>query len=111
MTLGTGTRIYRRQSCPVQFCTPQIPHGPTWDVARPLDHKPLNINPLNAELNPIRHLIALVGARHIVHVSSIRVNPLNAELNPICHLIALVGAHRILHVSRVRVKYLLLFVK
>ena len=32
------------------------------------------INPLNAELNPIRHLLALVGARHIVHVSRIRVN-------------------------------------
>ena len=28
-------------------------------------------NPLNAELNPIRHLLALVGARHIVHVSRI----------------------------------------
>ena len=32
------------------------------------------INPLNAELNPIRHLLALVGARHIVHVSRGRVN-------------------------------------
>ena len=31
-------------------------------------------NPLNVELNPIRHLLALVGARHIVHVSRIRVN-------------------------------------
>ena len=31
------------------------------------------INRLNAELNPIRHLLALVGARHIVHVSRIRV--------------------------------------
>ena len=31
------------------------------------------INPLNAELNLIRHLLALVGARHIVHVSRIRV--------------------------------------
>ena len=30
-------------------------------------------NPLNAELNPTRHLLALVGARHIVHVSRIRV--------------------------------------
>ena len=30
-------------------------------------------NPLNAELNPIRHLLSLVGARHIVHVSRIRV--------------------------------------
>ena len=33
-------------------------------------------------------------------------NPLNAELNPICHLLALVGAHQILHLSRVRVKLL-----
>ena len=31
------------------------------------------VNPLNAELNPIRYLLALVGARHIVHVSRIRV--------------------------------------
>ena len=31
------------------------------------------------------------------------VNPLNAELNPICHLLALFGAHHILHVSRIRV--------
>jgi hypothetical protein len=33
----------------------------------------MNFNPLNAELNPIRHLLALVGARHIVDVSRIRV--------------------------------------
>jgi hypothetical protein len=32
------------------------------------------------------------------------VNPLNAELSPICHLLALLGAHYILHVSRIRVK-------
>jgi hypothetical protein len=31
-------------------------------------------------------------------------NPLNAELNPICHLLALLGAHHILHVSRIRIK-------
>ena len=35
-----------------------------WDV----------INPLNAKLNPICHLLALLGARHILHVSRIRVN-------------------------------------
>jgi hypothetical protein len=37
--------------------------------------KPLN--PLNAELNelnPICHLLALLGAQHILHVSRIRVN-------------------------------------
>jgi hypothetical protein len=32
------------------------------------------------------------------------IDPLNAELNPICHLLALLGAHHILHVSRIRVK-------
>ena len=34
------------------------------------------------------------------------INPLNAELNPICHLLALLGAHHILHVSKIRVKKL-----
>ena len=38
------------------------------------DNNRVDINPLNAELNPIRHLLALVGARHIVHVSRIRAN-------------------------------------
>jgi len=32
------------------------------------------------------------------------VNPLNAELNPIFHLLALLGAHHILHVGRIGVK-------
>jgi hypothetical protein len=31
-------------------------------------------------------------------------NPLNAKLNAICHLLALLRAHPILHVSRIRVK-------
>jgi hypothetical protein len=35
---------------------------------------------------------------------SSNINPLNAKLNPICHLLALLGAHRILHISRIRVK-------
>jgi len=65
-------------------------------------------NPLNAKLNPICHLLALLGAHHILHISRIRVkghyNHFNAELNPICHLLALLGAHHILHVSRLRVK-------
>ena len=32
------------------------------------------INPLNAELNPIRHLLALLGAQPIFHVSGLWVN-------------------------------------
>jgi hypothetical protein len=31
------------------------------------------------------------------------INPLKTQLNPICHLLALLGAHHILHVSRIRV--------
>ena len=34
----------------------------------------------------------------------IGVNPLNAELNPICHLLALLGGATIVVVSRLRVK-------
>jgi hypothetical protein len=30
-------------------------------------------------------------------------NSLNTELNPICHLLVLLGAHPILHISRIRV--------
>jgi len=33
------------------------------------------------------------------------INPLNAKLKPICHLLALLGAHNILRVGRIRVKY------
>jgi hypothetical protein len=36
------------------------------------------------------------------------INPLNAELNPICCLLALLGAHHFLHVSMIRVKSLTL---
>ena len=39
--------------------------------------------------------------RAVLQVSDI--NPLNAELNPICHLLALLGAHHIFHVSVLRV--------
>ena len=35
-------------------------------------------------------------------------NPLNAELNPICYLLALLGPHHFLHISRIRVKSLTL---
>jgi hypothetical protein len=38
-------------------------------------------------------------------VISLSLNPLNAELNPICHLLALLGAHHIFHISGLRVKY------
>jgi hypothetical protein len=41
----------------------------------------------------------------VINYLNNKINPLNAELNPICHLLALLKAHHILHVSRIRVKY------
>ena len=42
---------------------------------------------------------------HASHAHFFNINPLNAELNPICHLLALLGAHSIFHVSRIRVNF------
>ena len=40
----------------------------------------------------------------VLYIGRTVLNPLSAELNLICHLLALLGAHPILHVSRIRVK-------
>jgi len=52
-----------------------------------------------------REIIAVCSQ---IHINTL--NPLNTELNPICHLLALLGAHHILHVSRIRVNVLYLFI-
>jgi len=44
-------------------------------------------------------LYKLIGLTNII-------NPLNAELNPICQLLAVLGAHHILHFSKIRVNFL-----
>jgi len=44
------------------------------------------------------HLVLKIFQVYIQHF-----NPLNAKLNPICHLLALLGAHHILHVGGLRV--------
>jgi len=38
----------------------------------------------------------------LTDLSIMQINPFRAELNPICHLLALLGAHHIFHVSRIR---------
>jgi hypothetical protein len=40
----------------------------------------------------------------VLYIGRTVLNPLNAELNPICHRLALLGAHHIFHVSWLRVK-------
>jgi len=46
--------------------------------------------------------LQLAAASYNLH--TLPFNPLNAELNPICHLLALLGAHHIIHVGKIRVK-------
>jgi len=44
-----------------------------------------NINPLNRELNPIGHLLALLGGATIVVVSRLRVNINVQNMDTDCH--------------------------
>ena len=50
-------------------------------------------------LESLRQYLSNIPGKH-------EINRLNAELNPICYLLALLGAHHFLHVSRIRVKEL-----
>ena len=61
--------LFRRRR-KMTSCPSFRPHGTTrlhWADFR-------EINPLNSELNPTCHLLALLGAHHILHVSGVRVN-------------------------------------
>jgi len=49
------------------------------------------------------HHLEVSGALRPIY-GSLGVKRLNTELNPICHLLALLGVHHILHVGRIRVK-------
>jgi len=51
----------------------------------------------------MREKCGLIAVSHTVHLT----NPLISELNTICHLLALLAAHPILHVSRIRVNFML----
>jgi len=49
--------------------------------------------------NTMIHTHSLLSTARNMH----NINPLKTQLNLICHLLALLGAHPILHVSRIRV--------
>jgi len=44
---------------------------------------------------------------YLVVIAFVVFNPLNTDLNPICHLLALLGAHHILRISRLRVNLMI----
>jgi len=50
------------------------------DIIRKLRLTKLFLNPLNAELNPICYLLALLGAHCILHISMMRVNGVKVSL-------------------------------
>jgi len=47
-----------------------------------------------------------LNGTHHLSIFADDINPLKADLNPICHLLALLGAHPILHISGIRVNIL-----
>jgi len=49
-------------------------------------------------------LIEMFSVNSLSNEVTKKFTPLNAKLNPICPLLALLGAHHILHVSGIRVK-------
>jgi hypothetical protein len=53
---------------------------------------------LNDELNPICHLLALLGAHHILHVSRIKIKSHLSSAD-------IIRSSTLFHVSRIRVKY------
>ena len=56
---------------------------------------PLNYD--NVRQTKLIYLLIIIRLANIIII-----NPSNAELNPICHLLALLGAHHIFHVSGLR---------
>ena len=63
----------------------EVTEGADQNLLRPesvLEHLcvPATINTLNAELNPICYLPALLGVHHFLHVSRIRVNNCSSSL-------------------------------
>jgi len=75
--LRFNLHLCRPQTYYPQICN--INHRPmsTINIPNPLIRHmnwPSNINPLNAKLNLICHLLALLGTHYIFHVSTLRVN-------------------------------------
>jgi len=55
-----------------------------------------SLNPLNSELNPICHLLALLGAHHILHISGLRVNQQSVNISYFYHACYAYHAHNLL---------------
>ena len=61
---------------------------------------------ISVQSNKTTYITETVHIAYFFILDLLFFNPLNAELNPICYLLALLGAHHFPHVSRIRVKSL-----
>jgi len=81
---GPKSRVCEPSCMPAnQQFSPSWRHDTICTVRSAFPHysrKPMHINPLNAELNPFSHLLALLGAHHIFHVSKVSVKLLGDYL-------------------------------
>jgi len=80
-------------ACFVGFFLVHIFLARVWETRAPLSGRPASTA-----------LLSLQWIQYIFDILLPLFNPLNPELSPICHLLPLLGAHNILHVSRIRVK-------
>ena len=108
-TLMAGeTQSFREKTCPSDPFVNSKPHKDRTKIkigyprrgfqvtslSKYKEHLPSTFNPLNAELNPICYLLALL-AHHFLHVSRIRVKSLTLKL-----LMSYIHGAPILDVSR-----------
>ena len=69
------------QSVQYRFLFLSLIHGTVWCFLDPFLNPKSPFNPLNAELNPICHLLTLLGVHHFLHVSRIRFKSLTLRLS------------------------------
>ena len=93
------TTICSTFDCNLKLVT--IINSSTHTLIHSITHMNIIFNPLNAELNPICHLLALVGSHHILHVSRVRVNyhNVNQQIHTICQNHNHIVVRQLLHIS------------
>ena len=64
---------------------------------------------VSGAVRPIYGSLGVKRLTNEMHFLKYCFTPLNGELNPICHLLALLGAHHFFHVSGLRVNLIILF--
>ena len=75
----------------------------SWDQTSDLPICSTAPQPLCYRGSPFRHKLYCLNIDLLRLIYILYINPLNADLNLVCHLLVLLGTHHILHVSGIRV--------